>query len=159
MLARAIGFVAIVIALCVAECPALAEACSCAPIVREKVLPTVSDVFIVNVIGEIEPPSSPAPGTVPFSPELTITYELEVASTLKGDAKGRVAVVTGRDSASCGFPFQKGRRYLVFARRYLGVLRTGLCFGNVEGDTIDAAAEEVKKLVVAKPKTKPRRGL
>jgi hypothetical protein len=159
MLARAIGPVAVVIGIGVAQAPSLAVACSCAPIARDKMLPTVSDVFIATVVGESEPPASPAPGTMPFSPEMTITYELEVASTLKGDAKGRVAVVTGRDSATCGFPFQKGRRYLVFARRGLGVLRTGLCFGNVEGDAIDAAAAEVKKLVAAKPKGKPRKGL
>jgi len=138
--------------------PASALACSCAPISRERMLPTVSDVFIGTVVRLYEVPPSPKPEEmVPFSPELTVTYEIDVSDTLKGKAKGRVRVVTGRDSASCGFPFVVGHRYLVFARHGMGVLRTSLCFSNVEGDGIEAAATEVRDALAAKTKPAPKR--
>jgi hypothetical protein len=138
--------------------PANVVACSCAPVSRERMLPTVSDVFIGTVVAQYTVPPSPKPDEmVPFSPEFTVTYELDVSDTLKGKAKGRVRVVTGRDSAACGFPFVVGHRYLVFARLGFGVLRTSLCFSNVEGDGVDAAAAEVRTALAAKTKPAPKR--
>jgi len=80
-----------------------------------------------------------------------------VSETLKGEAKGRVGVTTGADSATCGFPFVVGHRYLVFARAGLGTLRTSLCFQNGEGPAIEREATEVRRILAAKPTPVPKR--
>lgn len=53
---------------------------------------------------------------------------LRVDRAWKGVDSGTVDVVTGMGDADCGFPFRRGRSYLVFAnRRPAGPLIAGLC--------------------------------
>ena len=56
---------------------------------------------------------------------------IQVSETWKGTAVGVVTVATGRDDGDCGFVFQTGEKYLVYAydasRDYQTELGTGIC--------------------------------
>ncbi|HLC99351.1 MAG TPA: hypothetical protein VJC11_00110 [Patescibacteria group bacterium] len=56
---------------------------------------------------------------------------IQVLETWKGTSTNVVTVATGRDDGDCGFAFQKGERYLVYAhdasRDYQTELGTGIC--------------------------------
>lgn len=53
---------------------------------------------------------------------------LRVDRAWKGVDSSTVAVVTGMWDADCGFPFRRGRSYLVFAYRgHDGLLTAGIC--------------------------------
>src|SRR5262249_25989283 len=81
--------------------PVWARACSCAQISREKRRPRVRGASIGTVVEKVETSDEPDTPMAPFPTQATATYELDVSETLKGHAKGRVRVVTGRDSATC----------------------------------------------------------
>lgn len=53
---------------------------------------------------------------------------LAVVRTWKGlDREERVEVLTNKDSAACGYEFEKDESYLVYAQRNDGVLHVSLC--------------------------------
>ncbi|KAI9019918.1 hypothetical protein DFJ74DRAFT_674903 [Hyaloraphidium curvatum] len=52
---------------------------------------------------------------------------LAVREAWKGVARSKVQVRTAPHSAMCGFTFDVGRKYLVYARKSDGVLEAGLC--------------------------------
>ncbi len=56
-----------------------------------------------------------------------------VEKVYKGDVPASIDVSTSGSGASCGFDFQQGQRYTVFARATEGKLSTNLCSGNVQG--------------------------
>jgi hypothetical protein len=121
-------------------------------------VPATSDIFIATPIAEPKPVATPrareqAARSVVIGGGL-VAYQLDVIETLKGAATGRVTLITGADSASCGTAFRMGARYLVFAHRQAGALRSGLCDFNVEGEhDIGAAADEVRRMLGGGAKT------
>jgi len=59
-----------------------------------------------------------------------VAVTIEVAEVYKGEVPAEVVVSTAAESPSCGYHFEVGGRYLVFADGALDDLRTGLCSGN-----------------------------
>ena len=72
---------------------------------------------------------NPAPG---FSSADPITWTFSVEQTAKGTTEPNQQVVSGRAEASCGLAFVLGHRYVVYAVRVDGTLRTSLCSGTRE---------------------------
>ena len=57
--------------------------------------------------------------------------EFQVYEYWKGDVAAQTYINTALDSASCGFNFEEGKEYLVFAYEEDGDLHTNLCSGTV----------------------------
>lgn len=54
-------------------------------------------------------------------------YTFIVNDTLKGELKDKATVLTGRGLGECGFDFNIGRAYLVYANLHGNVLYTDIC--------------------------------
>jgi hypothetical protein len=113
-------------------CPVFA--CSCVPPgTPAQELNRSSTVFAGVVIGIDEPPARPAFTTsFPFLTFLVssgdpVRVTFDVSAVWKGPAYRQLAVTTPRWSASCGYPFQRGVTYLVYASDQDGELTTYLC--------------------------------
>jgi hypothetical protein len=98
--------------------PIISYACSCiqAPPVEEE-FKRVTAVFSGKVI-EI---SDESVGMDPIK----VTFQ--VSRIWKGISEVKVSIYTGRDSAGCGYPFEEGDSYLIYAVESEGKLTTGLC--------------------------------
>ncbi|HLF70345.1 MAG TPA: hypothetical protein VI541_05255, partial [Actinomycetota bacterium] len=59
-----------------------------------------------------------------------ITWSIQVDAVQKGEASRDLRVSSARDEAACGFEFEVGRRYQVFAASVDGGFRTNLCSGT-----------------------------
>lgn len=66
-------------------------------------------------------------------------FALEVDEPFKGIESSTIEVVTSADSASCGYSFQVGRKYLVFAQREEGRLWVSLCSATAPADSVPVA--------------------
>ena len=100
---------------------ATAFACSCAPPEGPSAeLGRASAVFSGRVI---EVRGRKGAGRTPGMVEAVF----EAARVWKGAAGKQVGVYTNPDSAACGYAFEAGRSYLVYARGGGGRLTTGLC--------------------------------
>jgi hypothetical protein len=67
----------------------------------------------------------------PVAGDITAKWEVtfKVREAFRGDPKQIVSVLTGGDN--CGFPFSKGREYLVFANRHPdGQIYVSICAGS-----------------------------
>ena len=113
-------------------CPAFA--CSCLPPgTPAQELNRSSTVFAGVVMGIDEPPARPAfTTTFPFLTFLVssgdpVRVTFDVSAVWKGPAYRQLVVTTARWSASCGYPFQRGMNYLVYASDQDGELTTYLC--------------------------------
>ena len=51
----------------------------------------------------------------------------EVAATYRGTAAKELIVNTSNQSSACGYPFEEGHDYLVYASPYQGELTAGAC--------------------------------
>lgn len=88
-----------------------------------------AEVVFVGIVLERRP-IAPEPISSSADP---VTWVFDVESVQKGEAAEQQEVVSPRDEASCGFEFQIGRRYQVFASRSDdGRLATNLCTGTRE---------------------------
>ena len=135
-----------------------ALACSCVPASTMAMADRSSDIFVARAISGPEITSDRA---IP-DPEAgkrqmvlaggmdssTAQFTLEVTESLKGHARGRVAIETPSNPAACGEIFHLGETYLIFAHRGAhGQLETDICMQNVSGDTVPAAVERVRKVL------------
>jgi hypothetical protein len=93
--------------------------------------PTERNVFAI-------PPTQPPPTYFPaVSTQELFEVQLRTETVYKGAVLSSMIVLTARDSdASCGFAFELGRRYTVFAGTRDGELETGSCTATAAG-TID----------------------
>jgi len=121
----AVGFLA---GLGVVGPSAPACACDCGTLPAHEALARADAVF-TGVVVDVAPPfrwrewSSADPVTVSF----------DVDRVYKGDVPANARLQTARESPSCGYPFEKGRRYLVYVTiRPDGTFTTTLCDGNQE---------------------------
>ena len=109
-----------------------------------------SDVFLATVASgpqapEGGPAATPAPGWNSVGSGGKVIYALDITETFKGGATGHVEVSTPADSAACGYPFEVGKSFLVFARRGTHHLHTDLCMGTAGGESLAPATEEIRK--------------
>ncbi|RMG42356.1 MAG: hypothetical protein D6719_06510 [Candidatus Dadabacteria bacterium] len=102
----------------------IALACSCIPAKEAQYLKNAQIAFEGQAldIQEVEKAQSQWSGSV------KITFK--VTKTIKGSDKDQVSVTTNKSSAACGYPFQRGQFYRVYAYTYKGQLTTGLCSGT-----------------------------
>lgn len=93
-------------------------ACSCQPATEAEFLQR-ADLVFDGVAVDRDRPLLPGTGT-------TVTVKFIVESVVKGAAEDRVTVRTPDDEGGCGFKFDPGYRYRVYAASGL----TTLCAGN-----------------------------
>ena len=110
-----------------------ASACKCIQATPEQNLEKSSAVFSGRVVDVVKP--SPAERQSPrrnedpnFLSGVKVTFK--VSEVWKGDKKQRFVVSTSESSASCGYSFQEGEEYLVYASGEEVKLQTGLCSGT-----------------------------
>jgi hypothetical protein len=81
--------------------------------------------------------------------------KIKVKESWKGQLSKQVIINTRTDGAACGYPFEVGKSYLIFAGSSDdGNLTTGLCSRNSE---IEEAEEELKMLGKGKKLQKSKR--
>lgn len=98
-----------------------AFACSCIPPQPpEQSFDEVDAVFVATVDDIKESPLS----TSSLDPK---TVFLNVSQSWKGVSNQKITIQTARDSASCGYNFEVGEQYLIYANNTDGKLTTGLC--------------------------------
>ena len=75
---------------------------------------------------------------------LDVTVKIRLKEIWKGQLTKEVIIKTPDNSAACGYSFEVGKSYLVFAHSRKGkILATGLCSGN---RLLETATEELKIL-------------
>ncbi len=105
-----------------------AQACSCLPTTPKQSLEGSSAVFSGRVIDVVEQTSDRAESSNSLDSGFKVTFE--VSKVWKGKNERRVAVMTSDSSASCGYSFEEGKEYLVYASNQEAKLQTGLCSGT-----------------------------
>lgn len=105
-----------------------AGACSCVAS-GPKALAERAEVLFAGTAANISP-------DVSRGATRTVVFDVETA--FKGKVEEEVVVTTPVSSPACGLPFQKGRRYTVFAYTEGSKLRTDSCSGTKLG-SIDVA--------------------
>lgn len=65
-------------------------------------------------------------------------FALSVDEPFKGIARSTIELATARDSAACGYAFEPGRRYLVFAGLNDDRLWVSLCSSTAPADSVPA---------------------
>jgi hypothetical protein len=107
-------------------------ACSCGSMSAEEAMARADAVFVGVVVDVVFPWQWPLASSAD-----PVIATFEVDAVYKGDVPVNVRVQTVRDSASCGYPFEEGQRYLIHADQQTdGFWTTGLCDGN---QRVDAA--------------------
>jgi hypothetical protein len=94
--------------------PARGHACSCMAQTVEAAIEEAAAIFEGRVAA-IEPG------------EGGLHVRFDVVQTWRAADSEHVEVITAADSAACGYAFEVGRSYLVYARDADGALHTGLC--------------------------------
>jgi len=106
--------------------PGRAMACSCvSPPPFEKAVKQADAVFVGEVAS-----SDPVDGRQRFTGitvDGLVSYSFAVEEVVAGDVGSGVEVISHSSGATCGFPFQEGDRYVVFAYEGDGGLETNLC--------------------------------
>lgn len=130
--------------------PKAAYACSCA--VREgeseeertRQATARAQAVFAGEVSSIEDPSGLSPGDIVSSADpLKVTFD--VSQVWKGPGYETVAVETPRSGASCGYDFEEGSQYLVYADNtsVMGeeseTLQVGLCDGTSQVSNASAA--------------------
>jgi hypothetical protein len=110
-----------------------ANACSCLRTTPQESFKNSSTVFAGKVIDIVEQKpvdeqSSRNPDDSSFAEGFKVIFE--VSKVWKGQSNRQLVVMTSGNSASCGYSFQKGQEYLVYASNQGTQLQTGLCSGT-----------------------------
>ncbi|MER7133519.1 hypothetical protein [Streptosporangium saharense] len=124
--------VLLLVAAAIVAIPGTACACSCAPLKPVEQVGNASVVFTGTVLASRPAKDSPVP-TAP------VVYTFRTDQVYKGQPQAEYHVTTNASSAACGYNFERGARYLVFASsRESGMiptepglpLHTALCDGD-----------------------------
>jgi hypothetical protein len=119
-------------------------ACSCAQATAAQAAEFADAVFAGTAVedrplgadsGPVGAIAATKPLPAPFGQTL---YTFDVDGVAKGPVGGRIEVLAGGDSASCGMSFAVDERWLVFTTWDGATYSTGLCSGNV---LLEAGAE------------------
>jgi len=111
---RALLFAAAALLALVALPPATAAACSCAPQTVEQAKHAAAAIFEGRVTRIDDPDGQPK-------------VHFQVVRSFKGPSHESTDVHTANNSAACGYAFEQGQSYLVYASDEDGSLFTGLC--------------------------------
>ncbi len=84
--------------------------------------------------------------SVAMSGSMLVTTFL-VQTGYKGEVPAELTITSGAKGATCGYRFEQGARYTVFAVRSGGHLTTSLCSGTTVGDIEPAGYGLVPKAV------------
>lgn len=107
--------------------PDSASACSCLRSTPEEHFARANAVFSGKVIEVDGKQNTQIPLPDSF---LNRQIKFEVSRVWKGNVEKQEVVLTSDSSASCGYSFEKGKEYLVYASEQDGKLQTGLCSGT-----------------------------
>src|SRR5436189_2630892 len=100
-------------------------ACSCAAWSVCQAYGSAKAVFVGKVI---EGKAAERMSDMVTSGTKDLTFKFSVSRAFLGVKKGDVVSVhTGFGFGDCGFPFEKGEDYVVYASENNGILRTGIC--------------------------------
>jgi hypothetical protein len=115
--------IAVVLFCALLGCPSDAVACSCMG-----GIPLCETFWKTPVVfsGEVLEIELIPRGSQPAS-LLSRIVRFRVDDVWRGNVSGVIEVQTGSGAGDCGYAFQKGVRYLVFAHERGGVLSTGIC--------------------------------
>lgn len=102
--------------------PGRALACSCAPVGSPAEEMARSAAVVAGRVLRIDAP----PGGMVSTGD-PVHVVLQVDRVWKGPASSTLVIVTARHSVSCGFPFEVGEEYLVYARAADGELHASMC--------------------------------
>ena len=122
--------VVILLALMLAQ-PRPASACSCVPPDPPPVAFTNAHAVFVGGVTAINDPTWLA-RTLPFLPIVyssadPVLANFQVGDSWKGVTTTTVAIRTAVSGASCGYTFDVGKQYVVYAYQYNGELETSIC--------------------------------
>jgi hypothetical protein len=122
-----------------------AFSCSCAPKPSVgKALSQADAVFVGRVIAWHNATIETAPGHSSSG----YSFAFEVEKLFKGARASEVAVLTGIGRGDCGYPFQVGEQYLVYAFYTKEGLETNICTRTTTiGRTADLAELGVPKTI------------
>lgn len=129
------------------------SACSCAPEELDKAVLRADYILVGTIRSRQDTP----PDSHGISSDADPVYfEVAVERMLKGEPHALVTVVTPGMSASCGYPFEQGTRYLIFGYHADGtppehiqkenVIRTNLCTLTT-AENVDVLATQIEKLL------------
>lgn len=124
--------------LLLAACVSPAFACSCKASGPACQAYWKTDAVFDATVTDIQPLTPPVTGS--FISDSLVT--MHVRRSWKGASDGTLQVATSANEASCGYPFKKGARYLVFARKSSDArLQVSLCSATTEFEGTGPAAE------------------
>lgn len=98
-------------------------ACSCALKSVDEYI-TSSDRVFIGKVSDIKSPYF----SISSSDQSKVSFI--ISKVYKGDIKDEVTIGTAKDSASCGYSFEKDQEYLVYVSNSDGGLTTDLCSGT-----------------------------
>lgn len=115
--------------------PRKSSACSCVPPPTPLVALAGSDAVFSGVVKSV----------TPFSTQYGKTHmvKLQVLSRWKGEMDKEIYIQTADNSAACGYPFEEGVSYIVYANLYDNFLHTGLCSRTAR---LEDAADDLQEL-------------
>ena len=121
--------------------PQPALACSCPPVRTTDAEGANASVVFTGVVTRV---SGNPFGFICSSSADAVSVEFDVETVYKGAVGRTIVVHTAANGASCGYTFEKTKRYTVFPRAQDGRLNAGLCQGTVEG-TIDPSVYRLEE--------------
>lgn len=132
--------------LAVLSFPRSASACSC---LRTSVTDAfaLADVVFTGRVVSIQLGDPLEPGVKSTADPVLIA--LDVSGYWKGPVSRVITVTTPQSEMSCGFTFQRGRDYLIYAYKAGAGLTTDLC-SRTSSVTTARAADDLRTLGVAK---------
>ena len=126
---RIVSRAALVVTGTVLVDPSVAFACSCMPMTKAQQAENAALIFTGTVTGS----------SAIFGLGTACGPRSSFEPVYKGDAARQVTLTTAASGASCGYEFQAGKRYTVFATAADGKIETNLCRGNEAGAIVPAA--------------------
>ncbi len=131
-----------------------ALACSCVPQESESIEKQVKEaytnstaVFVGEVVEVIEKPDT-------FNTEV----KFKNVKSWKNEFKDTVSITTGRGGGDCGYEFEVGKKYLVYADGDKNKLSTNICTRTsaFESNKDVAFLNKIKKIKKSKIKSSPK---
>jgi hypothetical protein len=111
----------------------LANACSCLPRTPQQNFQSSEAVFsgrVINITNFTRGARQSYTGSYSSSEPEAVQVIFEVSKVWKGKSNQNLVVRTAANSAMCGYNFQQGQEYLVYADEAENKLVTGLCNGT-----------------------------
>jgi len=131
---------------CLATTEARLFACTCAPTTSPCVAAgRAQAIFVGQVLDVSNSKTAGSPSDVPEGPFFSRRVSFKVTESLHGALDGTVVVYTGSDRGACGYGFEKGKSYLIYAHQAkTGQLTTTVCTRTRQATS--GAAGEIKEL-------------